>query len=335
MSKGKLSSAALIMIIFTLSTLCSAETNRYVQSVDENGDGNCPDLYTSNKVSIEGIILNDSSYMLDATPNQDALHGPGAMWQIYIQGQGDDHAGTAVWMGQCYDNLLGGSGTYTNQQWLAELYRLNHDPNSGYEFAPGDKVRVTGLLKFHNGKTNITERHDTDPDNDITIELLEPAAGLPEPEIITLNDVIDDSNNFIFDPNRNYGCEYYQAMRVRINDVTIVDSNLWAPNAEMQITDGQKTFPLKLGIGEGFSRYNCPAGQIDVIGIFDQEGSSTGDYRIWVMNYDGNGKVLTDRRPKPLNIAGDVNNDGIVNFKDLAQTAADWLRCAPGSGGCN
>ncbi|MBN1788730.1 MAG: hypothetical protein JW806_10115 [Sedimentisphaerales bacterium] len=322
------------LTVILLAATCFADTHWKVQGITPDGDGNHPDLLTMNKVTVEGVILNDPLYIVDGTPDEYAPEGPGGMWEIYIQGGPGDHAGTAIWMGQCYDNVWG-NGTYTDAEWLAELYRVNHDPNTGYDFAPGDRVRVTGLLKFFNGKTNINERHDTDSDNDFTVELLEPAAGLPQPELITLSQVKDAIDDFIFDYTRTIGCEYYQNRLVRINDVNITDGT-WAPNEVLTITDDTgRTFDVLLGLSKGFSNFPMPTGYIDVIGIFDQEGSSTGDYRIWVPSYDGNGKVLTDRRPKPRNLYGDINNDGIVDFTDFAQFAAEWLQCAPGSGSCN
>lgn len=324
----------LVGSLLVLSGFAYGDTHQEVQSIDEDGYGNHPDLFTNNKVTVEGIILNRPDFMLDATPDQNAPFGPGAMWQVYIQGEGDDHAGTAVWIGQCYDNIWG-SGTYTDQEWLAEIYRLNHDPCTGYEFAPGDRVKVTGLLKFYGGKTNINERHSTDPANDFTIELVEPGVGLPQPEVIDLDDVKDGDDNFIFDPNREFGCEYYQGRLVKINDVCFVDPNSWGPDSEMVITDGQKTFPLKLGRGWGIhSSSNNLSEPFDVVGIFDQEGGLKDNYRIWVLNYDSNGKVLTDRAYGTYNLPGEINKDGKVDFADFAWLAANWLECVPGTGGC-
>ena len=324
---------ALVMLL-VLSSFAPGDTHQQVQFVDEDGYGNHPDLQTTNKVTVEGIILNRPDFMLDATPDQNSLY-VGGKWQIYIQGEGDDHAGTAVWMGQCYDNVHGGSGTYTNQEWLDEIYRLNHDFYTGYEFAPGDRVRVTGLLKFYGGKTNINERHSTDPDYDLTIELLEAAVGLPQPEVITLDDVKNGNDDFIFDPNREFGCEYYQGRLVKINDVNFVDANSWGPDATLTITDGQKTFPLKLGIGWGISSgSNNLVEPFDVVGIFDQEGGLKDNYRIWVLNYDGNGRVLTDRAHGRYNLPGEINRDGKVNMFDFAWLAENWLKCVPGSGAC-
>jgi len=325
-----------VVLLLVLSSFVYGDTHREVQSVDEYGDGNHPALLTSDKVTVEGIILNRPDFMLDAEPNQYFTgDGAGAMWQIYIQGEGDDHAGTAVWMGQCYSNLPFGDGTYSDPDWLNELYRLSHDPSTGYEFAPGDRVRVTGLLKFYGGKTNINERHSTDPDRDFTIELIEAGVGRPQPEVITLDDVKDGSDNFIFDPNREFGCEYYQGCLVKINDVNFVDANSWGPDAALTITDGQKTFPVKLGIGWGIRPdSNNLVEPFDVVGIFDQEGGLKDNYRIWVLNYDGNGRVLTDRGYARYNLPGEINKDGKVDMFDFAWLADNWLDCVVGTGAC-
>jgi hypothetical protein len=125
--------------------------------------------------------------------------------------------------------------------------------------------------------------------------------------------------------------------------VNIVDPNEWAPDSTLTIKDANGlTFTVKLGIGDGFSRYECPSGQIDVVGIFDQE--STGymvckdGYRIWVTNiffiYDENGLVLIDRGYPRGNLIGDLNNDFVVDFKDFDEFAADWLEHVPGLFDC-
>jgi hypothetical protein len=87
----------------------------------------------------------------------------------------------------------------------------------------------------------------------------------------------------------------------------------WAPDATITIADGTgRTFPVKLGIGDGFTRHDCPTAQIDIIAIFDQENSFSSQpfnngYRLWVPNYDGNGLVLTDRGHSRGNLPGDIN----------------------------
>jgi hypothetical protein len=329
----------LLLCISTLSGIAYADTHQDVQAVDADGYGNHPDLLTFNKVTVEGIIINRSDFIIDPTPNQYAPYSAGGQWQIYFQGEDNDHAGTAIWIGQCYDNIPGGDGTYTDQEWLDEIYSLSHDPLTGYEFAPGDRVRVTGLLKFYRGKTNINERHSADPSNDLTIELLEAGVGLPQPEVITLDDVKDGNDDYIFDSSRLNGCEYYQGRLVKLNKVSFVDSNSWGPDAEMEITDGQKTFPIKLGIGWGIRPgSNNLAEPFDVVGIFDQESESyivcNDGYRIWVPDYDGNGRVLTNRAYGRYNLPGEINHDGKVDMFDFAWLVDNWLKCVPGSDGC-
>ena len=335
--KIKVGTGAMILFFF-LTGVVTGETYEHeaVQSVDDYGVGNHPGLTSENKISVEGIILNRPEFMLSADPCDGAPYGPGASWQIYIQGEGDDHAGTAVWMGQCYDNIYSGVGTYSNQEWMAEVYRVTHDSDTGHAFAPGDRVRVTGLLKYYNGKTNINELHKTDPDNDLTIELLQAQVGLPEPEEITL-DKLKDQDGFIFDPNRLTGCEYYQSRMVRVNNVQWdSDPNTWDADATLKITDGTHTFPVKLGIGWGINRRsNNLTATFDVIGILDQEGPGITGYRIWVTNYDGNGQVLAQRGTSWGYLPGDSNKDGQVDLQDMALMAEYWLdECMPGTPGC-
>lgn len=329
----------LFAMVLTLSLILSVKgateiTHEEFQAVDEYGVG----IYESeDKIILSGIILNNPEEMLDPTPGAAAYLG--GQWQIYIQGEGDDHAGTAVYLGQYYAKAGGQSGNYTDEQLLSELCRINHDPNTGYTFAAGDRVKVTGWFKFYKGKTNINEEHETLPALDFYVELLEPAVGLPQPEVITLDMVKDGSDQYIFDQTRQTGCEYYQARLARVNDVNIIDPNNWAPDGTVTISDANGlTFPVKLGIGDGFTRYDCPTGQIDVIAIFDQEASSNDickdGYRLWVADYDGNGLVLTDRGHERGNLPGDINADYTVDFDDLAEFAANWLKNLAGLHDC-
>jgi len=149
MKKVKLKLVVIIGLCWViLGNMALAETHWNIQSVDADGYGTHPDLLTSNKIMVEGIVLNRPDYMLNSKPDYD--NGDlGGSWQIYIQGDINDHAGTTVWMGQNYDNVWGGSGMYPDPNWTYELYKLTHDPCTAYEIRPGDKVRVTGLLKFY------------------------------------------------------------------------------------------------------------------------------------------------------------------------------------------
>ncbi len=247
----------------------------------------------SDRVVLEGTVLNNSGDLLDPTVN-DTITTPfnlGGQWQIYVQGEAGDHAGTAVFMAQLYNNLpwIQPDGGYTNQQFVAELTRLN-----AAQFAPGDRVRVTGYFLSYAGKNNINEQHSNNPDHDFTIELLARGLGLPSPEMVRLDQLKDAVDRFLFDAQHASGCEYYQGRLVKIPAVHFVDPNAWGPNAQLLVTDGIRTFPVRMGRGSGIyaGSYNLTE-PFDVIGIMDQESTDLkAGYRLWVPDYDGNGRVL-------------------------------------------
>lgn len=299
-------------------------THREFQAVDATGEHT---YNATEKVILEGIVLHNPADMLDPTPDETITEtfNLGGQWQIYFQGEGEDHAGTAVWLGQLYDNLpwvpLGGG--YSNDEFVAELNRLN-----AAQFSPGDRIRVTGYYLSYNGKLNINEQHNKNPDHDFTIELLKQGVGLPRPEVVTLDDLKDNDDDFIFDPARTTGCEYYQARLIKIEQVTFVEVDTWGRDGELLITDGVKTFPVKLGRGNGiYAGSNNLTEPFDIIGILDQESADLkSGYRIWVMNYDGNGSILASREHRLADKPGDTNLNGVVDLIDLARMAEDWLK---------
>lgn len=298
-------------------------THSEFQAVDASGE----QTYTATQmVILEGIVLHNPADMLDPTADDTVtqLYDLSGQWQIYFQGEGDDHAGTAVFMGQCYNNLPPvTTGGYSNEEFIAELTRLN-----SARFSPGDRIRVTGYYLSYKGKNNVNEQHNKNPDHDFTIELLQQGVGLPRPEVVSLDELKDAEDAYIFDQTRATGGEHYQARLIKIEGVYFVDANAWGPDAELTITDGLKTLPLKLGIGNGiYAGSNNLTEPFDVIGILDQESTDLkGGYRLWVTNYDGNGSVLAAREHRDADKPGDTNLDGTVNFVDLARLAEDWLR---------
>ena len=299
-------------------------THSEFQAVDEDGE----QTYTAtDKVVLEGILLHDPADMLDPTPDDTAteMFNISGQWQIFFQGEGDDHAGTAVWLGQLYNNLpwVAPDGGYSNDEFIAELTRLN-----AARFNPGDRIRVTGYFLSYKGKLNINEQHSKNPNQDFTIELLHRGVGLPRPELVGLDELKDPVDNFIFDPTRATGGEHYQARLVKIEEVHFVDANAWGPDTELLITDGVRTLPVKLGRGNGiYAGSNNLTEPFDVIGIMDQESTDLkGGYLLYVMDYDGNGSVLACREHRMADKPGDTNLDGTVNFVDLAGLAEDWLR---------
>ncbi len=300
----------------------SEVTHSEFQAVDGSGE----QVYnTTDMVILEGILLHNPADMLDPTPDDSITEAfnLGGAWQIFVQGEGDDHAGTAVWLGQLYNNLpwVAPDGGYSNEEFITELSRLN-----AAQFSPGDRIRITGYYLSYNGKLNINEQHNKNPDHDFTIELVERGVGLPRPEVVTLDELKDDVDEFIFDPNRQSGCEYYQGRLIKIEDVYFVDANDWGAHGELVITDGRKTFGVKLGRGNGiYAGSNNLTEPFDVIGILDQESPDlTSGYRLYVMNYDGNGSVLASREHRMADMPGDINLDGVVDLVDLIKLIDNW-----------
>ena len=323
---------SLIVLTIVLSLFCmgvveaaptiSEVTHSEFQAVDAGGEH----VYNATEmVVLEGILLHNPADMLDPTPDGTITEtfNLGGQWQIFFQGEEDDHAGTAVFLGQLYNNLpwVSPDGGYSNEEFISELNRLN-----AAQFSPGDRIRVTGYYLSYKGKLNINEQHNNNPDHDFAIELLERGVGLPGPEVVKLDELKDDVDEFIFDPNRQSGCEYYQSWLVKIEDVYFVDANDWGPNAELIITDARNTFPVKLGRGNGiYAGSNNLTEPFDVIGIMDQESTDlTGGYRLYVMNYDGNGSVLAGREHRMADKPGDVNLDGVVDIDDFIEMIEDW-----------
>ena len=297
-------------------------THSEFQAVDTGGE----QIYNATEmVVLEGILLHNPADMLDPTPDDTITEtfDISGQWQIFFQGEGEDHAGTAVWLGQLYNNLpwVAPDGGYTNEEFIAELGRLN-----AARFSPGDRIRVTGYFLSYNGKLNINEQHNKNPDHDFTIELVERGVGLPRPEVVTLEDLKDGDDEFIFDPDRQTGCEYYQSRLIKIEDVYFADANDWGSNGELVITDGTKTLPVKLGRGNGiYAGSNNLEETFDIIGIMDQESPDlTNGYRLYVMNYDGNGSVLAACEHRRADMPGDINLDGVVDIDDFIEIIEDW-----------
>lgn len=288
--------AACVLVVLALGGLSWGEpaaakvTHWQFQAVSGSGE----QTYTAaQKVTLEGIVLHNPADMLDPTADDTItqMYNLGGQWQLFFQGEGEDHAGTAVYLAQLYDNLpwIMPGGGYSNAQFLAELSRIN-----AAGFTVGDRIRVTGWFLSYKGKYNINEQHSNDPDHDFTIELVARGVGLAKPEVASLDELKDDQDRFIFDPARLVGGEYYQGRLIKIEDVNVMDAKGWGPNALLTVTNGRKTLPVKLGRGNGIysGSFNLSR-PCDVIGILDQDSTDLrGGYQLYVMNYDGNGKVL-------------------------------------------
>jgi hypothetical protein len=270
--------------------LATKVTHRQFQAVNSAGEQT---YKAAQRVILEGIVLHNPAEMLDPTPDDTIIemYNMGGEWQLFFQGEGEDHAGTAVYMAQLYNNMpwIMPGGGYSNAKFIAELTRIN-----AAGFTVGDRIRVTGYFLSYKGKMNVNEQHNNNPDHDFAIEVVARGVGLPKPELVSLDELKDDQDRFVFDPARLVGGEYHQGRLVKIEDVNVVDTTVWGPNATLTVTNGKKTLPVKLGRGNGIYPGSFNLGQpFDMIGILDQDSTDLrSGYRLYVMNYDGNGKVL-------------------------------------------
>jgi hypothetical protein len=298
-------------------------TPREFQAVNGSGEQT---YKATQKVILEGIVLHNPADMLDPTPDDTIteMFNLGGQWQLFFQGEGEDHAGTAVYMAQLYNNLpwIVPDGGYSNKQFIAELARLN-----AAQFCVGDRIRVTGYFLSYMGKMNVNEQHNKNPDHDFTIEVLARGVGLPKPEIVSLDELKDGQDRFIFDPARLVGGEYYQGRLVKIEDVNVVDAKAWGPNGTLTVTNGKKTFPVMLGRGNGIYSGSFNLSQpCDVIGILDQESTDLrSGYRLYVMNYDGNGHILASYEHRMADQSPAIDPNPIVGVQVRKSTPEDGL----------
>jgi len=134
-----------------------AETHANLQSVTAVGTSAWSGSYP---FTVTGVLLTDPDEMLDSTPNfQPASAGTmGGEWQIAVQAVlAGDRGGTTCWIGQNYairrppfDDAF----SYSNEEWAAEVERLNHDPATGHAFRKGDLV---GCVANESGGRSVSE----------------------------------------------------------------------------------------------------------------------------------------------------------------------------------
>jgi len=260
-----------------------------------------------------GVSLLNTEDWLDPTPGYTPTYQPfqlGGQAELFIQAVNldgtpydpfpsspfTDFGGTACWMGQNYGNLpFKGDPyySYTDAEWTAELGRLNLWGGDGVTdpIRAGDLVEIRARAGLHyKGKMNVNEQHDKDPAKNFELVRLVAGFGLPAPAPISLADLKNADDTFRFDSTRASGPERYQATRVRLRNVWVGTPQTWTTGSELTVTDGTRTFTLKLGRNPSFdgSELFGVGEPFDVVGILNQEATdgtySTDGYRLLVMN---------------------------------------------------
>ena len=286
-----------------------------------NADGTSAYSPTGSRIRLRGIVLNNNEDWLD--PTSDYCTEAGHLWdmggeaEFYIQAVNldgtiwdpnpvtpfDDFGGTASWMGQNFGNHIwhydpdyyttdSQPWNYTETAWYSELDRLGlYRPGTSLsEFIrTGDlvEIRAQGGL-YYNGKMNVNEQHNNSASHDFEVVVLDKGFGLPEAEEITLSDLKDAGDAFLFDSTRATGGEHYQSTLVTINDVCLVDTAGWGKDTDLTLTDATgRTLTLHLGLNDGFSTVLAPTGYFNVTGILDQSDySGKGGYQLLAMSAD-------------------------------------------------
>ena len=232
-----------------------------------------------------------------------AVNLDGTIWDPDPVTPFDDFGGTACWMGQNFGNHIwhydpdyyttdSQPWNYTETAWYSELDRLGlYRPGTSLsEFVrTGDlvEIRAQGGL-YYNGKMNVNEQHNNTASHDFEVVVLDKGFGLPEAEEITLSDLKDAGDAFLFDSTRATGGEHYQSTLVTINDVCLVDTAGWGKDTDLTLTDATgRTLTLHLGLNDGFSTVLAPTGYFNVTGILDQSDySGKGGYQLLAMSAD-------------------------------------------------
>ncbi len=295
-------------------------THAAYQAVNPNGSP----AYTGGfPLKLRGVMLNSPGTYLDNSPNFVPVNWPmtafafGGQQQVYFQAtEPGDTGGTAMFLAQSLGNHPSNQDdafSYTDQEWLDELARVNFDAATGHEFQAGDLVEVRARIGLHfSGKFNVNEAHNNDPSADFEVVLIQAGFGLPQPTEITLDDVKDAADADIFDPTRATGGEAYQSTRVVLRGVQVVDPSLWASETIAEVTDGTRTLPIRFGTDPNITPASAPSGTFDVVGIFDQAASpspagGTNGYLVIVTSADD---VWT-------RLCADQNGDGVTTPADF------------------
>ncbi len=313
------------------------EWHKDLQAIEEDGTSAWEGAHP---FRMQGVLLNNPEEMLDSTWDSGAEteNQMGAQWQIFFQAvDPDDRGGTACWMGQNYTSLgpwIPAGNVYSEAEWSNEMQRVNFD--GAHQFRRGDLIEVTARQSlFYGGKRNINEAHRTSPDNDFDIALIEAGHGLPDPEVITLADLVTSGTDEIFDQTRQSGGEYYQAMRVRIESIRLTTNYFgssgwgqthWA-DRRCTVTDGEgRYFNLRMPLTD---LGPPPEGWFTAVGILNQESGSGSDgthgYELFVQEIGPELRVVSQGGKMLLYWSGTYTNYNLEYTTDLTGESG-WER---------
>jgi len=292
------------------------------QAVNSDGTAAWPSGGQPYPIQMIGVVINNPWDMLDYSLSASGV----PQWQVFFQAvdpyqfpdlisdpelYANDFGGTAMYMRKVHPrdpNIY-----YTDDQWLAEMQRLNY-PN--YQGSPvteplrrGDLVLVQANAPglFFRGKYNINEQHSTDPAKDFYITILQRNVPLSAAQI-TLADLKNPDDSFKFDQTRQTGCERYQGSLVHLDGLLLVNPQNWALDGTVTVKQGNLTFPLKLGIDPALAAINAAllaTTPFSLTAILDQEDSGspyTDNYRLWLTSASDLGAAFA-MVPEPASLA--------------------------------
>ncbi len=262
-------------------------THATYQAVDEYG---ASAYVGGGNVALTGIVINNPWDMLDYS--NDAGF---PLWQVFVQADAaGDHGGTALYMMK-YSFIDKPNNHYTDEGWTAEMNRLNVPAGSnGEPLRKGDRITVNARAPgmFYNGKYNVNEQHFIDPEKNFDIEILERDL-VPAAASITLADLKDPQDGYLFDQTRMTGCEYYQGSLVHLDNLLLDDASGWAAGGTVGVRQGDLTFDMILGLDPGLDLiddlYDLTTTPFSLTAILDQEDGGgapeyVDGYRLWLTN---------------------------------------------------
>lgn len=289
MARGK--QQLITVAVFLLAACCStADTIWDYEAVNSIGFGIHPKVNAdasdpANRVTVEGVVIGGSHEMLNPGPPA----AMGIQYTLFIQDDTSDRGGIQAWAGSWF---------YGDPMWT-DLRQSDY-----IDVQPGDRVRVNGFLAdAGRGKVVINHRHSNNPDLVFHVEILG-HPGMPDP--VFINSV---SKCNYFDETRSGGGEFYQTRWVMLHGVSLGPGN-WVNNSLLTISDTTGAVGLLLSARGNFTGNPKPDFPISVVGIFDQEDTTsphTEGYRIWVKKQEDVARALAQCREVRLCSTGEIS----------------------------